>query len=216
MSRKQSVLNILSAFGILAAAFAYAYCLTFVPHLGFPSWQVIAVLNTVLALFVLRIWRSRPIHRGGLSSEILGWSAGFLILLGSFLLIYIGAFFKKETHLHIYSMLEIIGLCLWVPVVEEIIFRRFVSEWIGRRAPGLWAVYLSALAFALAHTSPMSQPWPPLGPFLLGFGCTWVYRATGRLLAPILLHAACNASAILFAIYAPTWLNHLNWLYQKL
>ncbi|MBC7659601.1 MAG: CPBP family intramembrane metalloprotease [Chitinophagaceae bacterium] len=201
---------------VLCSAYAYAWALSCLPASGLDPWIIVAFINTALAVLVLWLWKIDAEPLSPVPQRIAAWSLGLWVILGSSLLIYFSTYISKETHDHGYTLYDFLALCLWIPVVEEIVFRRFLSQWIGLRVQGLWAIYVSGLAFALAHTSPPLHPWPPLGPFLLGCACTWVYRATGRTLAPIILHAACNASAVMFAVYAPSWLDHLSLLYQKL
>lgn len=202
---------------LLALTYAYAWGLHLLPSYDRPTWQSIALLNTLLALISLLAWKSKAQGSATTPERFSAWVIGPLLLAMNLLVIMLSAQVENvRPSSYPYTFIEVMGLCLWVPIIEEIIFRRFISEWIATKFDGLWSIYLSGLIFALAHTSPPLNLWPPLGPFLLGCACTWSYRVSGHILAPVLLHAAANASAILFSFYAPAWLDLLSWLYQKL
>jgi membrane protease YdiL (CAAX protease family) len=176
-------------------------------------WVKIAIVNTLIAGVVL--WRCKVPPRASSSDvrmRLAAWGIPALVLLGTLLLIVFASSAARDCS---YEWWEAIGLIIWVPVVEEIIFRRALLTWLGQRLPGFWSLYLSALLFAMSHPT---TPWyiPALGPFLLGMVAGWSYQVTQRLLSPILLHSVCNGSAILFACYSPSWLDRLSWLYQRL
>ena len=202
---------------LIGGAYAYAYALHYLPVLAGHSWFVIGLLNSLLALLTLLLWKPHtpPSSSFSITERRIAWLLAPAVLIGTGLLA--GLALDGAIHAQYpYSLIEILALGIGIPLVEEIIFRRFLSSWIALRLDGLWSVYVSGLVFALAHTNPPLSPWPPLGPFLLGGACAWVYRISGRLLPAVLLHAACNLSAIVFATYATSWLDRLSWLYQKL
>jgi membrane protease YdiL (CAAX protease family) len=81
------------------------------------------------------------------------------------------------------------------PVVEEVFFRGLVQSLCKRYLPNPWAaVALASAVFAAAHGE-QYQDMPAL--WVLGLGLGYNYERTGRLLAPILLHALFNAIMIL-------------------
>lgn len=71
------------------------------------------------------------------------------------------------------------------PIAEELIFRGFLYRAWAQRWGWLAAMMLSSLVFALYH-----QQW--VHSFLFGVVFTVLYRRTGTLLAPILVHAFYN------------------------
>lgn len=83
----------------------------------------------------------------------------------------------------------------------------------------MWGAWLSATLFALVHTAPTiihlseGRFGLPLGPFLLGLSCEFLFTMTGRLMAVVALHAACNSTALLFSLGDDRWLNWLDFLY---
>lgn len=92
------------------------------------------------------------------------------------------------------------------PVVEELVFRVFLTSAMRRSARAAWpAILISAALFALTHRlhPPGSQPveWhaiPTL--FVLGVCFGVAYERTGRLLVPIVMHAAYNGANIVLAM----------------
>lgn len=109
---------------------------------------------------------------------------------------------------------------LWlIPLVEEIFFRGGVGGVCRRVLPGFGGIWLSAATFALAHAAVsfdhllQGQVGLPLGPFLLGLLCESVYLLSGSLLPGILVHAAANATVIIFQMLDPRWLEWLGLLY---
>jgi membrane protease YdiL (CAAX protease family) len=90
----------------------------------------------------------------------------------------------------------IIRVILIAPVVEEMIFRGVIFSGFRRNYSPFWAIFLSALLFALFHLN----PWQ-LGPtFLLGLLLGYVRLKTGSLLASIFTHALHNA-IIFYTVY---------------
>ena len=93
----------------------------------------------------------------------------------------------------------IFRVVLLAPVVEELIFRGVIFSGFQRNYPAFWAIFFSALLFALFHLN----PWQ-LGPtFLLGLILGWVRLRTGSLLASILTHALHNGMIFLI-VYLKT------------
>lgn len=109
---------------------------------------------------------------------------------------------------------------LYVPLVEEIVFRGGITSVFSRFAPHIWAAWFSSMTFALVHADPtasrlmMGKVGLAIGPFLLGLSCEVLVRLTGRLLPGILFHAACNATVWIFAKIDPRWLDWLGILYS--
>lgn len=89
------------------------------------------------------------------------------------------------------------------PLAEELVYRGMLqpalaSSGLGARA----AVVLTSAVFAAAHLPvlPEGARWSGLATlFALSVGWGLLYRRTGRLLAPILAHAAFNAANLVIA-----------------
>lgn len=80
------------------------------------------------------------------------------------------------------------------PVAEELFFRGLIQSMLRRYGFGPWpAVLVASGVFAASHAS-QPQDLPAL--FVLGLALGYNYERTGRLVAPILLHALFNAAMI--------------------
>lgn len=113
-----------------------------------------------------------------------------------------------------------LAFVLWVPVVEEVVFRAGFGPFFQKYAPGFWGVWFCALLFAWVHTLPtlgnliQGNVGLPLGPFLLGFICEYL-RLVGRSLIPVVLfHMVCNGTVVAFSLLDARWMNWLSLLYS--
>lgn len=206
----------------LLAAIVFGWLL----HEGFLSlqtmssspWIAIAALHTLIAaLLLMRRVPSAAVAPRSPWLWILG-PAG-LILGGSILL---GLLFGPRTLPSFEVKAEDLWLgaatVLWVPLVEELVYRRGLGRWLQARCGTWYGIYLASLIFALAHGVSFAGflPTPPLGPFLLALSCELIYRRSGSLWGAIAFHGACNASALIFFWLDPRWLEWLRWLYLEL
>ena len=88
---------------------------------------------------------------------------------------------------------EMLILCLFVPVVEEILYRQMVYEAVAEWLGDLFAIVLSALLFALFHGNIVQF----LYALILGI-CLGLVRANfSSVLVPILGHISANLISIL-------------------
>ncbi|HVP72599.1 MAG TPA: CPBP family intramembrane glutamic endopeptidase [Phycisphaerales bacterium] len=86
-----------------------------------------------------------------------------------------------------------------VPVVEEVMYRGLLQESIRRAGAKPWpTIVLASIVFALAHVAAV-QPHALIGLFVFGLGLGWAYERTGRLWAPIAMHALFNAGNLMLA-----------------
>lgn len=102
---------------------------------------------------------------------------------------------------------------LWIPVVEELVFRAGISPTLRRLAGPIWGAWFAAAVFALAHGG--GALVLPLGPFLLGLACEALVGLGGRIGPAIALHAACNGTVAVFVALDPRWLDWLGFLYGR-
>lgn len=184
-----------------------------------PAWLAAALVHTGLAIPVLMVLARRGALKGALG---LGpWQAYIptaVIVLGVVFLTAGSRLFAGPAE-SISIDIEPAWI-LWVPLVEEIVFRVGIGSSLRRLGSPLWAIWFSALVFAMAHGAPTlsrlaaGEVGVPLGPFLLGLLCEALYLKTGRLLPIVALHAACNATPLLFALLDARWLEWLGFLYQ--
>ena len=82
----------------------------------------------------------------------------------------------------------ILSAGLVAPVMEELMFRGGLFRLTAQLAGHRLALFTSASLFALTHGDAVLLA--PL--FLLGLALAWVFRATGRLLVPMAMHAVFN------------------------
>lgn len=116
---------------------------------------------------------------------------------------------------------EQLAFVLWIPIIEETVFRAGIGRWLRGRLGWMMGAYVSALVFAFVHSEPtLSRVMDghvgiPLGPLLLGLACEVLYAYSGKLRAPIALHMACNATPAIFASLDARWLVWLGALYSS-
>ncbi|MHC4947932.1 MAG: lysostaphin resistance A-like protein [Planctomycetota bacterium] len=86
------------------------------------------------------------------------------------------------------------------PLVEEVMYRGLVQEALRRAGLGPWpAVVAASAVFTLMHVGSIA-PHALVALFVLSLGLGWIYERTGRLAAPIALHALFNAGNLLVAL----------------
>lgn len=87
-------------------------------------------------------------------------------------------------------------LCLFAPLVEEVVFRGAVLRVLLGAFSRHWAaIAVSAAIFALVHLNPAQMPHA----FLVGLLLGWMYYRTGSILPGVALHWVNNTVA--YAIY---------------
>ena len=113
----------------------------------------------------------------------------------------------------------LIWLVIVVPLVEELLFRGGFGLYFVKKVGAWWGSYWSALLFALCHSNiTLSNLFSanfgvPLGPFLLGFLCQFLFTKSGSIWPAIALHISCNLTSFIFRWLDHRWLDWLNWLY---
>ncbi len=94
----------------------------------------------------------------------------------------------------------IVMVIVLVPWLEEAIYRGMLQGGLGRLGLGRGlALLLASAIFALKHLG-IAEPHAVLGLFVLGLGLGLVMERTGRLLAPVVMHAGFNAGNVAVAI----------------
>lgn len=86
----------------------------------------------------------------------------------------------------------IVFVAVFIPMLEEIIFRGFLHDWLSRVLPFWIAVGLGAGLFGLLHGPELAIPTT-----IIGLMCIWLRLRFRSLWAPIALHAFNNTSAVL-------------------
>ncbi len=90
-----------------------------------------------------------------------------------------------------------------VPVVEETIYRGLLQESLRRHRTltngSVWmSIVITSVLFALMHGG-VATVEGLVSLFVLSLGLGWVHARTGRLIAPIMMHAGYNATNLLLA-----------------
>lgn len=85
------------------------------------------------------------------------------------------------------------AIAVFTPIIEEIIFRAGLYRLLKSKLPAVPAALASSVIFALLHDAPVA--YLPLT--LLGCVLCLAYEKTGRIAAPILVHALFNANTLL-------------------
>jgi membrane protease YdiL (CAAX protease family) len=186
----------------------------FISHTLPPGWLSIAVLHSVIAL---ALWRFGTSLRASVRWGFGAYLPAAFIVVGSLGLAWLSrVLFGGAPPLDGSLDVRILGFVVWIPIVEELVFRYGIGTWARQRLGNFWGAYGSALVFAMAHGSgSWDQLAVPLGPLLLALCCEWLYVVSGRLTAAMAFHAACNASGWIFAAIDERWLDWLQALYLK-
>lgn len=196
-----------------------AGCLNFIYHksaeiFAKERWLLALVINMGLVTslrFIFPLRFMRPIHK----QELSWFLPGLTILVLSWLIAYISSgeeriFWEKLTLTDLYFV-------TLIPIFEELLFRGYISPIMQHRHGLYWGSYLSGVFFALAHSSftisNLALPLPPLGPLLLAWICDFLFIKSKHICFSIFFHASCNASALIFQIVDPRWLDYLHPLY---
>jgi membrane protease YdiL (CAAX protease family) len=88
--------------------------------------------------------------------------------------------------------ITLLGLCLLVPVAEEIVFRGLIQRIFTRNMGGVIGVALAGAVFGAVHLNAHLLISITVFGWFLGF----LYHATGNLTYPIVAHAIFNAVAL--------------------
>ena len=91
----------------------------------------------------------------------------------------------------------ILRIVIIAPIVEEIIFRGVIMSGFSRNYHPAWAIFFSALLFALFHL----HPWQFAATFALGLILGYIRIRTGSVLACIAGHAIHNGLVFLSVFY---------------
>ncbi len=91
---------------------------------------------------------------------------------------------------------------VFAPVLEEVLYRGIFQETLRRLGLGAWPAILgTSIFFAAMHWTVVEiHALVSLAVLSIGFG--WIYEKTGRLTAPIVMHALFNAGNLGIAMLA--------------
>lgn len=197
---------------IIPIVLAYLYL-----ALPLPVWLAAAVVHSALAvlLFIFCYRHIFPNRATGFGCYL----PALLILFLCFLAISLSSFYGVPVKGKVPDRQYL--LVLWIPVVEEIVFRLGIGRWLRYTGGNFLGIYCSATCFALVHALPT---WERIisgkvgifiGAFFLGLICEYLYMRNKNLLPSIAFHVACNCTVPIFIYFDQRWLDWLHMLYQQ-
>lgn len=95
-------------------------------------------------------------------------------------------------------VLLFISICIFTPIIEEVLFRRIIYGWFYLITPEN-AVIITSVLFSLAHFFIAGIP----GLLIMGVGFQLIYLLRKNLLTAIMLHGLVNTVASLAQLYLP-------------
>jgi membrane protease YdiL (CAAX protease family) len=92
-----------------------------------------------------------------------------------------------------------LGICVLVPLAEEIVFRGLVQRIFSRNMGPVLAMFLAGAFFGVIHLTPQLL----LSMIVFGIFLGYLFMATSNLVYPILAHALLNAFSYLQLLVLP-------------
>lgn len=185
--------------------------------LGAPGVAlVVTVQNVAFALFAW--WRTRAVQALGMVPqwyELMVWSViGVpLILVGNIVVGLIFALFGlQQNQAASYPLVagdytgQLIFWCaaaIVAPLGEEILFRGYLWGALQRQYGVWWAVCVSAVLFALGHSTAASQGALVLvtQTLIMGLMLAWLRHQSGSIWAGVIAHSMNNSIALAIVTY---------------
>ena len=93
-----------------------------------------------------------------------------------------------------YRFLLILGSAIFVPIIEELIFRGIILQFFQQRFPFWIAAIGSSFIFGIAHTYSVGVM---VGAFMMGMFMAVLYKKTNSIIPAILFHMMNNVLAFL-------------------
>ncbi len=107
-------------------------------------------------------------------------------------------------------MMMVFGVSM-APLMEELFYRGFLYPALARRVGMLLSTVVTALAFALMHSSQLGNAWAPLLIlFLVGLVLTVVRIITKSVVPSFLIHVGYNATIFALIYLATDGFQHLE------
>lgn len=217
---------LISIFIIIFSSVLLSESYLLVSKLRIDAWVAAALINTAIGVGTFWFWKKGYLNSNRPASQFRmeGWRAympAVAVLIGTTLLTSISQAISPnpgKTAL-LPNWTTILGWTIWVPLVEELVFRVGFGGFFRRLCGIAWGSYFSVALFSLMHTLPTMERLLSgevgftVGTLLLGTACelVWVFsRSFGAIFA---LHAVCNVTGVLFSVLDPRWLSWLSPLY---
>lgn len=121
---------------------------------------------------------------------------------------------KELASYHLWSI-------VWIPVIEELLFRVIIGNYLRTLSGNFWGSYCSVVCFSFVHSMPTIDRLIALdiglvvGPLLLAIACEYLYLKSGSILPAISFHAVANSSVAIFIYFDSRWLSWLDFFYQQ-
>jgi uncharacterized protein len=180
------------------------------------------VIDLAVVIYLLLLIEGK--YRAPFGSAI-RWSwprnAWGLLLLGAFMLLVLSMlenllpmpkdtpFDKLFARPRDAYLIAIIAVSLG-PLVEELFFRGFLYPVLARRWGIAWAVFLTALPFALMHMPQYGYAWGALAViFIVGVVCGTVRAVTKSVGASFLVHVGYNGVQMIIALFVTRGFTHM-------
>ncbi len=105
-----------------------------------------------------------------------------------------------EAQPSVWWWITLLGAAVGAPLIEEVIYRALLQNGLHRTLGSPWAaVALTSAIFTIVHAGAVELRGMPVL-VVLSVALGVLYARTGRLLAPIALHAAFNIANIILAV----------------
>ncbi|MBP9706275.1 MAG: CPBP family intramembrane metalloprotease [Oligoflexales bacterium] len=204
---------------LLVICFSYLYLK--ISDLFEHPWFGIAVVNTVLASFVVLLLIIKNTASIQLTSKKMNslWYAPSIAVLILAVILQIAVYSWNEINWTI--NIEQAAFIFWIPLIEELIFRSGIANALIKFSTPVLGHFFAALIFALVHNFSVLESFNiaelfnlPLGAFLLGICCSYLYCMAKDIRPAILFHMACNATVVILGSNGAIWLKRFHFLYQ--
>ena len=160
------------------------------------------VVASTLAPNRRRMWQESPVSGGAIVLNVVGAYIAVIVLNAVYHAFYLAivhsALPVQPTHTLISKTkggspaLAYIVFAVVIPVAEEILFRGYLFGAVKRSLSDVYAVGITAFAFALFHAQPLH--FIPL--LIIGLALGWLRLRTRSLRVPMLMHAFNNWIAL--------------------
>lgn len=194
---------------------------------NFSGWLAAASINTLIALWISYFFKNKlfrankPAKLSIFGRHLPLWVAylpALVVLLVALVLPLISGLQGKRQAMGLGW--EFICFIIWIPIVEELVFRVGIGRLYRNIGGSLWGAYFSAVTFAFVHSIPtvgrIAAGDIGVLPthFALGLVCEWLYIKTNRVSVNIAFHIACNSVGPLFMLLDSRWLSWLGFLFN--
>ena len=184
--------------------------------LPFSLWLSAALFNTVISVCLLAKYHRQLVFR----TSLYFYLPAAVVLLACVLAVLISSRYPSSAQEGEAIPLQQYLFVIWIPLIEEIVFRFGLGRWFRLTIGNLWGGYCAAICFSYTHSFPTLAKIMAgdigivLSPLLLGFACEYLFVKSKSILPGIALHIACNATVLLFLVFDQRWFTWLKIFYN--